>query len=61
MFLFGGLERSAPARRVRLQHGDVVVWGRASRLLFHGVAPLAQGLHPATGPFRYDLTLRKAL
>ena len=40
-FLFGGLARADKPRRFRLVHGDVVVWGGASRLAYHGVAPLA--------------------
>jgi alkylated DNA repair protein (DNA oxidative demethylase) len=60
-FLFGGAERSEPQQRVALAHGDVVVWGGPSRLVFHGVAKLKDGEHPATGPWRYNLTLRKAL
>jgi alkylated DNA repair protein (DNA oxidative demethylase) len=60
-FLFGGDTRSAPTRRVRLEHGDVVVWGGPARLAFHGIAPLAQGAHPLTGCLRFNLTLRKAL
>ncbi len=58
-FVFGGFTRSGPSRRVRLTHGDVVVWGGASRLAYHGVLPLAEGEHPATGAFRYNLTFRK--
>ncbi len=59
-FLFGGLRRTDPARRVALLHGDVVVWGGRQRLAFHGVAPLAEGEHALTGRYRINLTLRKA-
>ena len=59
-FLFGGLQRRDPAQRFRLRHGDVVVWGGASRLAFHGVAALPPGDHPAAGPHRINLTFRKA-
>lgn len=59
-FLFGGLTRNARARRVSLLHGDVVVWGGASRLAFHGVAPLADGEHPRVGRRRINLTFRVA-
>ncbi len=59
-FLFGGLKRSDRYRRIRLRHGDVVVWGGPSRLAFHGVAPLPAGSHPLTGPYRYNLTFREA-
>jgi len=60
-FLFGGAERRDRPQRVPLVHGDVVVWGGASRHNFHGVAELAEGEHPETGALRYNLTLRKAL
>jgi alkylated DNA repair protein (DNA oxidative demethylase) len=59
-FLFGGEARTDRTRRVRLFHGDVVVWGGPSRLAFHGVAPLKEGEHPVLGPRRINLTLRKA-
>jgi alkylated DNA repair protein (DNA oxidative demethylase) len=59
-FLFGGLERAAPARRVLLQHGDVVVWGGPSRLRFHGVLPLRDGAHDPLGRCRINLTFRVA-
>ncbi|MBM3507285.1 MAG: DNA oxidative demethylase AlkB [Alphaproteobacteria bacterium] len=59
-FLWGGPRPRDPVRRIRLGHGDVVVWGGASRLFFHGVAPLARGEHPLTGAFRFNLTLRMA-
>jgi len=60
VFLFGGLRRSDPPRRIRLEHGDVVVWGGATRMAFHGVAALPDGEHPATGRCRINLTFRKA-
>jgi DNA oxidative demethylase len=59
-FLFGGSKRGDKPRRFRLDHGDVVVWGGPSRLVFHGVAPLADGEHPLTGRQRINLTFRKA-
>jgi len=60
VFLFGGLARSDPTRRIRLAHGDVVVWGGPARLRYHGVAPLEDGVHDAVGRFRVNLTLRRA-
>ena len=60
VFLFGGSRRSDRPRRLRLESGDVVVWGGPARLFYHGVAPLAQGTHPLTGPYRINLTFRKA-
>lgn len=61
VFLWGGLTRGDRPRRLRLESGDVVVWGGPSRLAFHGVDTLAAGEHPLTGPWRFNLTLRKAL
>jgi DNA oxidative demethylase len=60
IFLFGGLKRSDRPRRFRLQHGDIVVWGGPARLVYHGVAPLADGEHPLLGRQRINLTFRKA-
>ena len=60
LFLFGGMRRGDRPQRVALEHGDVVVWGGASRLRYHGVLPLQPGIHPALGACRVNLTLRKA-
>jgi alkylated DNA repair protein (DNA oxidative demethylase) len=60
VFLFGGARRQDRPHRVRLESGDVVVWGGATRLAFHGVAPLPEGDHPLTGRHRINLTFRKA-
>ena len=60
IFLFGGLKRSDRARRFRLEHGDVVAWGGPARLVFHGVAPLADGEHALLGRQRINLTFRRA-
>ncbi len=59
-FLFGGLTRNERALQLPLLHGDVLVWGGASRLRFHGVKPVAAGTHDLTGEVRINLTLRKA-
>jgi len=61
IFLFGGLRRSDRTARLRLEHGDVVVWGGPARLRYHGVLPLEAGSHPLTGPQRFNLTFRKAM
>uniref|UniRef100_Q01ZE1 Alpha-ketoglutarate-dependent dioxygenase AlkB n=1 Tax=Solibacter usitatus (strain Ellin6076) TaxID=234267 RepID=Q01ZE1_SOLUE len=61
VFQFGGMIRKVRPRRMRLESGDVVVWGGPTRLAYHGVAPLKPGDHPLTGPFRINLTFRKAL
>jgi alkylated DNA repair protein (DNA oxidative demethylase) len=60
IFLFGGLARSDRPRRYRLEHGDIAVWGGPSRLVYHGVAPLADGEHFLMGRQRMNLTFRKA-
>jgi len=60
-FLWGGATRSQRPRRVRLEHGDVVVWGGPARLHFHGVDTLREAHHPLTGSTRFNLTFRRAL
>ncbi|HET9836525.1 MAG TPA: DNA oxidative demethylase AlkB [Rhodanobacteraceae bacterium] len=60
VFLFGGLRRNDKQMRVPLAHGDVVVWGGASRMRYHGVLPLKDGAHPVLGACRINLTFRKA-
>ncbi len=59
-FLLGTLRRTDTPRRIRIEHGDVLVWGGPARLVYHGVAPIAQGGHPLTGPFRINITFRRA-
>jgi alkylated DNA repair protein (DNA oxidative demethylase) len=60
VFLFGGMKRKDTVSRVRLAHGDVVVWGGPDRLRYHGVMPLKEGEHPLLGKCRINLTFRKA-
>lgn len=60
-FQFGGVKRSDRPMKVPLRHGDVVVWGGPSRLVYHGVLALKDGAHPLTGRRRFNLTFRKAL
>ena len=59
VFLWGGKRRSDPVRRLRLESGDVAVWGGPARFVYHGVAPLGDGWHPLTGTARINLTFRK--
>jgi DNA oxidative demethylase len=59
-FQFGGLQRTDPVKRLPLVHGDVLVWGGAARLVFHGVLPLKDGVHPSLGRQRINLTFRAA-
>lgn len=58
VFLFGTANRNDRPQRYRLEHGDVVVWGGPSRLAFHGVLPLADGVHGLLGRRRINLTFR---
>ena len=59
-FLFGGPNRSDKPQRLRLAHGDVVVWGGPALLAFHGVMPMADSEHPPLGRKRVNLTFRRA-
>ncbi|MGH7931361.1 MAG: DNA oxidative demethylase AlkB [Candidatus Binatia bacterium] len=60
VFLFGGLNRTDRAIRVKLTHGDVVVWGGPARLRYHGILPIKEDQHPLVGDHRINLTFRKA-
>ncbi len=59
-FLWGGRTRADRPRKVRLEHGDVVVWGGASRLNFHGIEPVREDAYALTGNLRFNLTFRRA-
>ncbi|HLK66890.1 MAG TPA: DNA oxidative demethylase AlkB [Bryobacteraceae bacterium] len=61
VFLWGGLKRNDKVRRIRVESGDIAVWGGPSRLTYHGVSPLADGEHPLTGRTRINLTFRYAV
>jgi DNA oxidative demethylase len=61
VFLFGGAGRADRPRRIRLESGDVVVWGGPARMTFHGIDTLAEGEDSLTGRCRVNLTFRKAL
>jgi alkylated DNA repair protein (DNA oxidative demethylase) len=60
VFQFGGDTRSARPQRIPVHHGDVVVFGGAARLRFHGVSPIEVGQHPLLGSQRVNLTFRRA-
>jgi alkylated DNA repair protein (DNA oxidative demethylase) len=60
VFLWGGTSRSVRPKRVPLAHGDVVVFGGASRLIYHGVHELDDGIHTELGSYRINLTFRWA-
>jgi alkylated DNA repair protein (DNA oxidative demethylase) len=59
VFLWGGKRRGDAVRRLRLESGDVVVWGGPARFVYHGVSPLKEGQHALTGAARINLTFRK--
>jgi len=59
-FAFYGLTRGGKGRSVALTDGDVLVWGGASRLVYHAVRPIKPGRHVLTGDARYNLTFRHA-
>jgi DNA oxidative demethylase len=61
IFQFGGPKRNDPVKKIVLHHGDVAVWGGASRLCYHGVSQLTDGHHPIMGCTRINLTFRGAL
>jgi alkylated DNA repair protein (DNA oxidative demethylase) len=61
LFRFGGVRRGDPTRSVRLDHGDVVVFGGPARLMLHGVDRLLPGDHPTLGDSRINLTFRRAV
>lgn len=45
-FLFGGLRRRDPVQTLRLESGDVFVFGGAARLRYHGVTRILPGSGP---------------
>lgn len=57
-FLFGGTSRSERPRRIRMESGDVAVWGGPARLNYHGVAPIPSGVDSLLGDRRINLTFR---
>ena len=60
LFRIGGTRRADPTVSFRLESGDVVVLGGASRLAFHGVDRIYPGSSPLlTNGGRINLTLRR--
>jgi alkylated DNA repair protein (DNA oxidative demethylase) len=59
-FQFGGNKRSDKPIQILLSHGDVVVWGGASRKFYHGVMTIQPNHHHKLGNTRINLTFRKA-
>ena len=50
LFLWGGKRHSDPVRHLRLESGDIVVWGGPARFVYHGVAPLKDGQPRSLAP-----------
>lgn len=59
-FLIGGLDKADKPQAIRLESGDVLVFGGPARLLFHGIRPIRPGEDALFGAFRYNLTFRRA-
>lgn len=60
-FFVLGLERRGASTPIDLSDGDVVVFGGPARLYYHGVRKLKPNDDPIWGPYRWNLTFRKAL
>lgn len=60
-FLFGGLRRRDPVESLRLESGDVFVFGGAARLRYHGVSRIIPGSGPRELGIegRFNLTFRQ--
>ncbi|MEW6123705.1 MAG: alpha-ketoglutarate-dependent dioxygenase AlkB [Pseudomonadota bacterium] len=60
LFRYGGTERRAPTRSIRLASGDALVLSGESRLAFHGVDRILPGTSTLLSePGRFNLTLRR--
>ena len=64
-FVIGGLKRAGKTQSIRLNAGDVLVFGGPSRLRYHGVRKILPGTAPFEHPIlppggRINLTLRRA-
>lgn len=60
LFRIGGVQKGGPTKSVRLVSGDVVMFGGAARLAYHGIDRILPGtstLVPGGG--RINLTLRR--
>lgn len=60
-FLFGGTRRREPVEVVPLESGDVLIFGGAARLCYHGVSRIFDGTAPPELGFtgRFNLTFRQ--
>jgi len=60
VFVWYGAVRKGPALPVRVEDGDVLVWGGTARAGYHGVRRLAASPGVVPGAVRYNLTFRRA-
>ncbi|WP_395377843.1 alpha-ketoglutarate-dependent dioxygenase AlkB [Marinicella sp. W31] len=60
-FQIYGVSKSHKPLALDLFHGDVMVWGRGARLMYHAIKPIRSNPHSVLGYKRYNLTFRKAL
>jgi DNA alkylation damage repair protein AlkB len=60
-FLFGGIRRSDPSKKIVLESGDAFVFGGPSRLCYHGVRRILPGSGPENLSIegRLNLTFRQ--
>ncbi len=58
VFRMWGNSRAAAAADLHLHDGDVLVWGRSARGMYHAVQPLRSAPHPRLGAHRFNLTFR---
>ncbi len=58
-FLIHGNSRNNRAQKIQLHDGDVMVWGRSARLMYHGVETKQSQPHPTLGFHRFNVTLRQ--
>ena len=59
LFRIGGTRRTDPTRAITLDHGDIIVFGGPSRLIFHGIDRLTGPDDPVLGDSRINLTFRR--
>ncbi len=60
-FRYGGETRSGPSETIRLDSGDILVFGGPARKMFHGVDKILPGTSTLLSPpARINLTLRRA-
>ena len=60
-FRYGGLSRREVSQSIRLDSGDILVFGGPARKMFHGVDKILSGTSTLlTPPGRINLTLRRA-